>query len=170
MKPLFHPGLYPFDQPQPSSAGDVSVQGKPPGAQSCDVAIIGGGYTGLSAALHLARDFNVDVAVLEAGHIGWGAFGRNSGFCTMGATKLSLKSQLSRFGAEQTRHFYQSQADAANLVRSIGQDEDINFLVQGDGEFMVAESPAHFADLEKDAEIERRLFGLDVSIHSMERA
>ena len=75
MKPLFHPSLYQFDQPQSSyreiSAGDVSVQGKPPGAESCDVAIIGGAYTGLPAALHLPRDFNVDVAVLEAGHIGW---------------------------------------------------------------------------------------------------
>ena len=53
MKPLFHPSLYQFDQPQPSywekSAGEVSAQGKPPGAQSCDVAIIGGGYTELSA-------------------------------------------------------------------------------------------------------------------------
>ena len=75
MKHLFHPSLYQFDQPQPSyweaSAGDVSLVNLPlAGAQSCDVAIIGGGYTGLSAALHLARDFNVDVAVLEAGHIG----------------------------------------------------------------------------------------------------
>jgi hypothetical protein len=78
MKPLFHPSLYQFDQPQPSywekCAGDVSVQGKPLARdQSCDVAIIGGGYTGLSATLHLPRDFKVDVAVLEAGHIGWGA-------------------------------------------------------------------------------------------------
>ena len=137
MKPLFDPSLYQFDQAQPSyweaSAGDVNVKGKPlAGAQSCDVAIIGGGYTGLSAALHLARDFNIDVAVLEAGHIGWGASGRNGGFCTMGATKLSLKSQIGRFGIEQTRHFYQSQADAVNLVRSIGKDEDIDFLAQGD--------------------------------------
>ena len=117
MKPLFDPSLYQFDQPQPSyweaSAGDVKVQGKPlTGAQSCDVAIIGGGYTGLSAALHLARDFNVDVAVVEAGHIGWGASGRNGGFCTMDATKLSLKSQIARFGIAQTRHFYKSYSPA----------------------------------------------------------
>jgi glycine/D-amino acid oxidase-like deaminating enzyme len=173
MKPLFDPSLYQFDQPQPSyweaSAGEVAPKSKPlTAAQSCDVAIIGGGYTGLSAALHLARDFNVDVAVLEAGHIGWGASGRNGGFCTMGATKLSLKSQISRFGIQQTRHFYQSQADAVTLVRSIGEDEDIDFLAQGDGEFMVAESPAHFADLQKAAEIECSLLGLKVDMHSRE--
>jgi hypothetical protein len=55
MRHLFHPSLYQFNQPQPSyweaSAGDVSLVNKPlAGAQSCDVAIIGGGYTELSAA------------------------------------------------------------------------------------------------------------------------
>jgi len=60
MKRLFHPRLYEFDNPQPSyweaSAGDLKLHSEPlAGTQSCDVAIIGGGYTGLSAALHLAR-------------------------------------------------------------------------------------------------------------------
>ena len=75
MKPLFHSSLYQFDQALPSyweaTAGDQTAQAEPlSGSQSCEVAIIGGGYTGLSATLHLARDFNLDVAVLEAGHIG----------------------------------------------------------------------------------------------------
>lgn len=43
-----------------------------------DVAIVGGGYTGLSAALHLA-EAGVDVALIEAEQIGWGASGRNGG-------------------------------------------------------------------------------------------
>jgi len=173
MKPLFHPSLYQFDQAQPSyweaTAGDASIDGAPlTGAQSCDVAIIGGGYTGLSAALHLARDYHVDVAVLEAGHFGWGASGRNGGFCTMGGTKVSLKAQIERFGMSETRHFRQSQADAVNLVRSLGADEGIDFLAQGDGEFIVAESPAHFSKLQQAAEFERRHLGLEVSLHSRE--
>ena len=49
-----------------------------------DVAIIGGGYTGLSAALTLAKQ-DVRVAVLEAETIGWGASSRNGGM-TMGNT------------------------------------------------------------------------------------
>ena len=39
--------------------------------------MIGGGYTGMSAALHLARDYGVDVRILEAGAPGWGASGQN---------------------------------------------------------------------------------------------
>ena len=149
MKPIFHPSLYQFNQAQPSyweaTAGETSFEAEAlSGTQSCDVAIIGGGYTGLSAALHLVRDFNVDVCLLEAGHIGWGASGRNGGFCTMGMTKVSLRSQLKKFGVEQTRAFHQSQADAVNLVRALGEDEAIDFLPQGDCEFTVADSDAHF--------------------------
>ncbi|MDH5262648.1 MAG: FAD-binding oxidoreductase, partial [Gammaproteobacteria bacterium] len=70
----------------------MQVQAPPlEGDQSCDVAIIGGGYTGLSAALHLARNYSTDVRVLEAGHIGWGASGRNGGFCSMGGVGVERK-------------------------------------------------------------------------------
>ena len=169
MKNLFHPSLYQFDQPQPSyweaSAGENRYQAPVlEGEQSCDVAIIGGGYSGLSAALHLARDYQLDVCLLEAGHIGWGASGRNGGFCTMGMTKVSLKRQLKIFGVEQTRAFYQSQADAVNLVRALGEDEKIDLRAQGDCEYTVADSSAHFAAMKAQAEIERRLLGLDIEV------
>jgi len=167
MKPLFHSSLYQFDQPQPSyweaTAGDTRPRGEALGdTQSCDVAIIGGGYTGLSAAYHLARDFDVDVRVLEAGHIGWGASGRNGGFCCMGSTKVSRKAQIRRFGLEQTRAFQRCQAEAVELVRSLGEQEAIDFLPQGDAEYCVAESRAHFEALEQQAEWERREIGTDL--------
>ena len=170
-KPLFHSSLYQFDQPQPSyweaSAGPSPVTGEALTTnESCDVAIIGGGYTGLSAALHLARDFDVDVRVLEAGHIGWGASGRNGGFCTMGSTKLSLKQQLSKFGAEQTRYFHRCTADAVELVRELGQSEDIDYLPQGNGEFVVADSDRHFANLKQFAEFKQRHTDVEISVLS----
>ena len=54
-----------------------------PSPRHTEVAIIGGGFTGVSAALHLAQD-GVDVTVLEAEHAGYGASGRNGGFCCLG--------------------------------------------------------------------------------------
>jgi len=165
---LYDPSLYRFGEAQPSyweaTAGVPSLRNQPlTGPQSCDVAIIGGGYTGLSAALHLARDFGVDVRVLEAGHFGWGASGRNGGFCTIGGTKIGLKRLISRFGRDETRRYYRSQVEAIELVRALGADEAIDYQIQGDGEFLVADSPAHFEGLIRDSEIRRDVLGLDVT-------
>ena len=70
-----------------------------PSPRHSEVAIIGGGFTGLSAALHLAQD-GVEVTVLEAGHAGYGASGRNGGFCCLGGSKGSSGYLRRRYGAE----------------------------------------------------------------------
>lgn len=57
------------------------------GAHRSDVAIVGGGFTGISAALHLA-EAGADVILLEAQSPGWGASGRNSGFRCLGGGRL----------------------------------------------------------------------------------
>ncbi len=170
MKQLFDSSLYRFDEAQPSyweaSAPPTGFDAAPlNGDVNCDVAIIGGGYTGLAAAYFLARDFAVDARVLEAGHIGWGASGRNGGFCCIGGTKLSLATQIKRFGVDETRHYYRSQTDAIELVRELGVTEAIDFQAQGDAEFAVAESDAGFRALCAEAEILRAQLGLDITVH-----
>lgn len=169
--PLFDESLYRFSEAQPSwweaSIGEANETWQPlTTSESCDVAIIGGGYTGLSAAYHLAREFNVDVRVLEAGHIGWGASGRNGGFCCMGGTKVSDKKLIQKFGLGEARQYYQCQAEAVELVRQLGCEEEIDFDEQGDCEMVVAEKPAHYEELEREAELQREAFGLDVRMIS----
>jgi gamma-glutamylputrescine oxidase len=61
-----------------ATAGNAPVFQRLTAPTRADVAIIGGGYTGLSAALHLA-EAGVDVVLIEAERIGWGASGRNGG-------------------------------------------------------------------------------------------
>ena len=141
---LYHESLYRFAEAQPSywedTAGPRDLAASPLGAEeSADVAIIGGGFTGLSAALHLARDFGVDVRVLEAGHIGWGASGRNGGFCGPGGVKLSMKKQIADYGIEEVRRYYQAQVEAIELVRALGQDEGIDFQAPEGSEIYAAE-------------------------------
>lgn len=69
--------------PMPNSLWAATAPPPPPtsaleGEACADVAIVGAGFTGLSAALHLA-EAGIDCAVLEAAEIGWGASGRNNG-------------------------------------------------------------------------------------------
>lgn len=134
--------------------------------ESCDVAIIGGGYTGLSAALHLARDYGVDVRVLEAGHIGWGASGRNAGMCCLAATKLSVGQLIDRYGLDETKRFYAAQLEGIELVRSLECDEDIDYDRQGDGNFTVAHHPSRLAELERQAQALTDLFGLSTRLYT----
>jgi glycine/D-amino acid oxidase-like deaminating enzyme len=66
-----------LDSPEaPSPSGPLT------GFDECDLAVVGGGYTGLwTALLAKERDPGKDVVVLEAGRVGWQASGRNGGFC-----------------------------------------------------------------------------------------
>ena len=81
-----------------------------------DVAIIGGGYTGLSAAYHLAKEFGIKSVVLERAYPGWGASGRNGGFCCRGGSNIGWKKIITTYGLEDARGFHQAQHDAVTLV------------------------------------------------------
>ena len=173
MQRLYDENLYRFDEAQPSyweaTAGDIPVITKPlHGIQSCDVAIIGGGYTGLSAALHLARDYDIDVRVLEAGHIGWGASGRNGGFCGIGGTGVHGRELIKLCGAENAREYYRSQCDAVELVRQIAADETIEIQPHGNAEVQVAHTKAAFERLRNQHELMSVTLGMDSEIVTAE--
>ncbi|NIR29428.1 MAG: FAD-binding oxidoreductase [Gammaproteobacteria bacterium] len=170
---LYHPAVYDDAQPVESyweSTVERTAGEHAPleGSESCDVAVVGGGYTGLSAALHLARDYGVDVRVLEAGPIGWGASGRNGGFCTLAPTKLSVSQLLARYGMEETRRFYANQLEAIDLVDSLRGDEGIHYDRQGDGNLLVAHKPSCYRDLEGEAEALARISGMKTRLYTRE--
>ncbi|MDH3694502.1 MAG: FAD-binding oxidoreductase [Gammaproteobacteria bacterium] len=134
--------------------------------ESCDIAIIGGGYTGLSAALHLARDYSIDVRVLEAGHIGWGASGRNGGFCCIPASKMSIEQMIGKFGLEETKRFYTAQIDGTELTRNLSIEENIDCDIVGDGNMNVAHAPNRFDEIKQEAQQLNNLFGIKTTLYS----
>lgn len=70
------------------------------GAASADLAVVGGGFSGLwTALLAKERDPGLDVVVLEGGRIGWAASGRNGGFCA-GSLTHGLANGVERFPDE----------------------------------------------------------------------
>jgi glycine/D-amino acid oxidase-like deaminating enzyme len=84
------------------------------GEHRADIVIIGAGYTGLSAALHLA-EAGLDTVVLEAHELGWGASGRNGGQIIPG-TKYSSEELIDRFGPEKGRPLAAFAERTADLV------------------------------------------------------
>jgi glycine/D-amino acid oxidase-like deaminating enzyme len=119
-----------------------------------DVAVIGGGFTGLSAAQALARR-GAAVTVLDAGRIGGGASGRNGGQVNTGVAQdfVSLTGQL---GLERARACYLAYASAVDTVERLIREESIDCNYLATGKLKLASKPHHFEHLEKTAELIRR--------------
>lgn len=129
-----------------------------------DVAVIGGGFTGLSAALHLARA-GISVTVLEAERVGWGASGRNGGFCCLGGAKAGDAALDRRFGREGRIAYRRSEHDAIKLVEDIIADEKLDVDRHSDGETSLAHRQKDFADLEAAAHTVAENYGVDHQLH-----
>ena len=84
------------------------------GPQQADVVIIGGGFTGLSTALHL-REMGVDVAIVEAMEPGWGASGRNNGQVIPTLSRPDPEDIVARHGAAGERFVGMLRDSAATL-------------------------------------------------------
>ncbi len=125
-------------------------------AERVDVAVIGAGFTGLSAARTLARG-GASVAVLEANSIGWGASSRNGGMVLTGL-KLSPEIIAARYGMEATRRMYAASLASIDLVEEILREENIECDFSRCGHLEVACKQSHFENYAKSVELIAREF------------
>ena len=167
----YHPNIYDTSTIAPSyweATAPLCASTHAPidGDHVCEVAIIGGGFTGLSSALHLARDHGIEARVLEAGPIGWGASGRNGGFCGLGSTKLSFEAMIKSYGLEETKRFYNCQLEGIELVQNLAESESIDFDAAGGGNYGVAHAPGALKGIEQYAKDLQQHFGIKTRILS----
>ena len=109
-------GTYPSSY-YTATANTLPEYGALDGDVDCDVGIVGAGYTGLSAALHLAeRGFKV--VLLDAQRVGWGASGRNGGQLGSGQ-RVDQETLLAMVGADRARKLWQLAEDSKSLVKSL---------------------------------------------------
>src|SRR5437868_13427906 len=129
---------------------------------SVDVAVIGAGYTGLSAARTLAKS-NARVAVLEAETIGWGASSRNGGMVLTGL-KLGVNKLISKYGHERTQRMYAASLASIDCVEQIVREENIECDFWRCGHLEVACKQKHFDDYARQAEVIAREFNHELRI------
>jgi len=115
-----------------------------------EVAVIGGGYTGLSSARTLAKQ-GVKVAVLEANTIGWGASSRNGGMVLTGL-KLGMQSVMKKYGRDIAKRLFQCSLASIDTVEQIVKEENIDCGFQRYGHLLMANKPKHYDALKKEIE------------------
>jgi glycine/D-amino acid oxidase-like deaminating enzyme len=131
-------------------------------SDSVDVAVIGGGFCGLSAARTLAKR-GVSVAVLEAETFGWGASSRNGGMVLTGM-KLPARKLIKRYGSETVRKMYTAALETIDCVEQIVREENIDCNFSRCGHLEVACKQAHFDGYEESAALVKREFNLELRV------
>ncbi|HEV2334918.1 MAG TPA: FAD-binding oxidoreductase [Stellaceae bacterium] len=113
------------------------------------VAIVGGGYAGLAAALELSKH-GIDAVVLERGALGAGASTRNGGSVSGGVNVgKSFSGRATPGDPERAHRLLSDAADAFALIERLIAEETIECAWQKRGRFVGAWTPAHFAAQEK---------------------
>lgn len=124
----------------PALDGDVTT----------DLAIVGGGFTGLSTALH-ATERGIDCHVLEARQIGYGGSGRNVGLVNAGLW-LPPQDVRSQLGEKRGSTLVQILGDAPEYVMSLIERHQIRCEATRTGTIHAAHSPAGYEDLARRTE------------------
>lgn len=110
--------------------------------ENVDVAVIGAGFTGLSAALELAKS-GASVALLESHTVGWGASGRNGGMATTGLA-IGFRTAVKRYGAERAKEMFHSYNHAIDTIEDLIKVHDIDCDYERAGKMSLACRPSHF--------------------------
>ena len=119
-----------------------------------DAVVIGGGFTGLSAALALARR-GASTVVLEADRVISGASGRNGGHVNNG-TAVDFASLAQRLGLDHARSIYRAYDAAVDTVERIVQEEQITCAFRRGGKIKLAAKPHHYEKLARGFDILHR--------------
>jgi gamma-glutamylputrescine oxidase len=120
------------------------------GDTSCDVAIIGGGFTGLSAAVHLAKA-GVKVVLVEQARFGDAASGRNGG--QMGTGQRAWpEEQEEELGFERAKALFDLAEEAKNHLRSFAAENDIDIDYRP-GQLSVIHKKRYVGDYRRHAEL-----------------
>ncbi len=133
--------------------------GVAPAAADTEVAIIGGGYTGLSCAWHLARTYGIKAMVLEANRPGWGCSGRNGGFARAAIGRHGYQRMIELWGRETARAVFRESLAAVQHVRELVSQAGIEGCDLQAGHLKIAHRPGRAGALAAEAGVLQQDFG-----------
>jgi gamma-glutamylputrescine oxidase len=128
------------------------------GEVEADVCVVGAGFTGVSAALHLAER-GYDVVLVEAARIGWGASGRNGGQLGSGLRKDVVELEP-RLGRERTRVLWDMAAEAMGIVTDRIERHDIRCDYRR-GNLLAATKERYVPELAAEVDLLSTHYGYD---------
>lgn len=153
-----------------ASRNDAPERERLTGEQSCDIAIIGGGYSGLSTAIHLLEKGH-KVTLIEGARIGWGASGRNGGQVVNGIN-AALPRIRKYFGKNVANEVGPLLQEGRDIIFRLVKDYDIQCDLK-QGNIFTAFNEAHMKEMDEKAQDwagfgvggMERLTKQDISLH-----
>ncbi|WP_372831223.1 NAD(P)/FAD-dependent oxidoreductase [Pontibacterium sp.] len=135
------------------------------GEISADVCVIGAGFTGMSAALHLAEK-GYSVALLEAERVGWGASGRNGGQVCQGHN-MGHEDLIAKVGRQAADALWDMSLESVDLVKELIHKHNIQCDLK-QGVLHVAAKAGHCDEMKKTVAYKQEVLGYD-AIRYIER-
>jgi glycine/D-amino acid oxidase-like deaminating enzyme len=127
-----------------------------------DVAVVGGGLTGVVAALHLSRS-GAKVDLFEQHTVGFGASGRNGGMATTGMS-IGIRHAVSKLGFDTAVRLYGAYTEAIDLIEKLVTEEGIDCDFARTGKLTLASKAAHYQGFEKTHELLNARLGLETQL------
>lgn len=173
----YDPTYDPVVAPDPGHGRDyaptywIDTAGEPPADDGpvradmdVDVAIVGSGYTGLSCAIHLAREHGIKATVLEANGVAWGCSTRNGGQAQISAGRLKRSQWIERWGVDVAKGLHREIAEGFDLFRALIREPEIDCLPQDGGHLYIAHREKMMPALEKESALLNKVFGYPTRI------
>jgi glycine/D-amino acid oxidase-like deaminating enzyme len=144
----------------------IATAGEPPlddgpitGDTDADVVVIGSGYTGLSCAIHLAKEHGIKAVVLEANAVAWGCSTRNGGQGQLSSGRLKRSEWIKRWGLDVAKALHREVVEAFALFRDLVVVGEFDCEAQDVGHFFIAHKASMMPRLEAESRLLNEAFG-----------
>ena len=148
--------------PPPADDGPIG------GDVDADVVVIGSGYTGLSCAIHLAREHGLKAVVLEANAVAWGCSTRNGGQAQISSGRLKRSQWVERWGLDVAKRMHAEVVEAFELFRDLIGSGEFDCEPQEGGHYYIAHKPGVMPKLAQEAVLLNEAFGYRARMISRE--